>query len=70
MRGFLSVSRSMEQVIRRRRSLQNWRGHLFWCSVRREQWAGIDKKELVKDVIIIFFCQFLLLLVVNVVFGS
>ena len=54
MRGFLSGCRSMERVICRRRSVQNWRGHLFWWSVRREQWAGIDRKELVKDVVFFF----------------
>ena len=50
MRGFLSDGRSMERVICCRRSLQNWCAHLFLWSVRREQWAGIDKKGLVKDV--------------------
>ena len=44
----------MERVICRRRSQQNWRGHLFWWFVRREQWAGIDRKELVKDVFFFF----------------
>ena len=52
MRGFLSGGRSMERVICRRRSQQYWRGRLFLWSVRREQLAGIDRKELLKDVFV------------------
>ena len=65
MRDFLSGGRSTERVICRRRSLRNWRRHFFWWSVRREQWAGIDRKEMVKDV---FFASSDL--EVNIVFGS
>ena len=65
MRGFLSGGRSTERVNCRRRSLWNWRGHFSWWSVRREQWAGIDRKEMVKDV---FFASSDL--EVNIVFGS
>ena len=49
---------------------------IFSCGlVQQQQWAGIDRKELVKDVSfwllwLLFFCQFWPLLVVNIVFGT
>ena len=62
MRGFLSGGRSTERVICRYGIGVD---SFFWWSVRREQWAGIDRKEMVKDV---FFASSDL--EVNIVFGS